>query len=345
MKAVLLPALGIGLTGLWLATEAVQERPYELGGDRAAVYNLAGEITVERGSGSAVIVEVRPTGADGGRLRVEQGQLDGRETLRIVYPGDRVVYGSSGGGSADVRVRSDGTFGEGGRRVRIAPRGEGLAASADLRIRVPDGKRIEVYLAVGRVSVANVQGDLVVDTHAASVITTGTRGSLLVDVGSGSVEVSDAEGDVRIDTGSGGVTLTDVRADELWVDTGSGGVSASRVSASTLTIDTGSGGVDIDAASARDVVIDTGSGRVSLTLRANPRSVRIDTGSGGVTLTVPPTFGAHLEVETGSGGIDVDFPVQMQRWERRHLRGTIGDGGAQVIIDTGSGGVRIVKGS
>jgi hypothetical protein len=347
MRPLFLPAIGIGIAGLWLATAAsptAQERRYELAGDRAAVYNLAGEIVVERGSGAAVVVEVTPTGTDAARLRVEQGRLNGRETLRVVYPGDRIVYRGSGGGSSDLRVQDDGTFGDGGRRVRIARSGDGIEAAADLRIRVPDGKRVEVYLAVGRVVAANVQGSLVIDTHAASVKATGTRGSLLIGVGSGSVEVADVEGDVRIDTGSGSVQLADVRADELRVDTGSGGVSASRVSASTLTIDTGSGGVDVDAAGARDVLIDTGSGRVNLTLRANPRSVRIDTGSGGVTMTVPPTFGAQLEVETGSGGIEVDFPVEMQRWERRHLRGTIGDGGAQVIIDTGSGGVRIVKG-
>ncbi len=345
MNAALLRVVAIGITGL-LADDAVAQEPrYELAGDRVAVYNLAGDVVVERGSGSAVVVEVTRTGADARRLDVQQGRLDGRQTLRVVYPGDRIVYRGAGGGSSDVRVRSDGTFGDGGRRVRIARSGDGLEAGANLRIHVPDGKRVEVYLAVGQVSAANVQGSLVLDTHAASVKATGTRGSLRVDVGSGSVEVTDAEGDLTIDTGSGSVRLTDVRADELRVDTGSGGVSASRVSASTLTVDTGSGGVDVDAASARDIVIDTGSGRVTLTLRANPRSVRIDTGSGGVTMTVPSTFGAQLEVETGSGGIEVDFPVEMQRWERRHLRGTIGDGAARVLIDTGSGGVRIVKGN
>jgi DUF4097 and DUF4098 domain-containing protein YvlB len=83
---------------------------------------------------------------------------------------------------------------------------------------------------------------------------------------------------------------------------------------------------------------------VNLTLSTTPREIEIDTGSGSVTMTVPDSFSAELEIDTGSGAISIDFPVTMQRWERSHVEGTIGNGESRVTIDTGSGGVEIRKG-
>ncbi|MEE8251827.1 MAG: DUF4097 family beta strand repeat-containing protein, partial [Gemmatimonadales bacterium] len=63
--------------------------------------------------------------------------------------------------------------------------------------------------------------------------------------------------------------------------------------------------------------------------------------SGAVDVTLPENTNAFLEIDTGSGGIEVDFPVSVRRWERSHITGTIGDGGGEVTIDTGSGGVTL----
>ena len=97
--------------------------------ERVAVYNLAGTVALE-GGGSAVVVEVKRQGGDAGRLRIEQGTIRGRESLRVIYPSDRVTF-TGMSGSSEVRVRDDGTFfdGEssGGRRVRISDAGGGGA--------------------------------------------------------------------------------------------------------------------------------------------------------------------------------------------------------------------------
>jgi len=70
-------------------------------------------------------------------------------------------------------------------------------------------------------------------------------------------------------------------------------------------------------------------------------SVRIDSGSGGVTLGIPESLGAEIRIDTGSGGIDTDIPVQVKKAERNYLSGTIGDGKGEIVIETGSGGVRL----
>ena len=326
---------------------------FDLRDDHVAIYNLVGEATLEAGSGNAVSIEVRRGGPDAGRLTVEHGPIAGRATLRVLYPADQIHYDPPGawGMSTEVRVRDDGTFSDSdwtddrvrGRRVRISSRGGGLDAFADLRIQVPRGRRVALYVAAGPITVRNVDGTLRVDGGSSAVTASGTRGSLTVDVGSGTVEVSDAE-DVDVDTGSGDVTVTDARGEMLRVDTGSGSVHATRVTVRRLDIDTGSGGVRVESATADQVVIDTGSGSVHAAVGGTVSDVEIDTGSGSVTLVLPADYGATVDIESGSGGIDLDFPVQVRRVEQDHVRGTIGDGSGRLKIDTGSGRISIRRG-
>jgi hypothetical protein len=336
-----------------LAGQQVEQ--YTVTGQDVAIYNLAGQVSVEAGSGSGVGVEVRRGGADGSRLVVERGPIGARQTLRIIYPDDRIVYRSGDGwrGNSQLRVRDDGTFGdswsrrdgrERGREVEVRSHGNGLEAHADLRVVLPRGQHLEVYLAVGRIGVTNVEGDLRLDGGAADVTTSGTTGALVVDVGSGTVRVSNARGRLDLDTGSGDVDVTGASGDELRVDTGSGSVTVRDATATSLSFDTGSGDVEGTGLAADAVMVDTGSGGVDLAFTRPPRDISVDTGSGGVTLTLPAEFAAQVDISTGSGGIDLDFPVQVSRWERDAVRGTIGDGTGRLTVETGSGGVRIRKG-
>ncbi|HEX5724650.1 MAG TPA: DUF4097 family beta strand repeat-containing protein, partial [Longimicrobiaceae bacterium] len=340
-KLTFLRALPAAVAALALGAGAAHAQRYTLRDDRVAIYNLAGEVRVEPGTGSAVVVEVTRGGSDRERLRVDEGARDGYQTLSVVYPGDRVVYPRLGRGSrSTLTIRGDGTFGggiTGGRRVTVVGTGRGLQAYADLRVTVPAGRTIAINQGVGRVAVTNVNGQIVVRTSAASVTATGTRGNLNVDVGSGGVTVRDAEGEITLDTGSGGVTVNRIRGPRLVIDTGSGGVHGGDLRVEQLHVDVGSGGVDLQGVAARDVLIDTGSGSVDVELTRDVRSVRIDSGSGGVELGVPEGLGAELEIETGSGGIDVDVPVVARRSGRSHLTGRIGDGDGRIEIDTGSG--------
>lgn len=347
-RICLLSAMGLFLAG---AEVGAQASTHELRGSRVAIYNIAGVVQVEAGTGSAVQVEVTRRGRDAGQLRVESGSLRQRETLRVIYPGDRIVYRGPessrwGRMRTSLRVADDGTFdggwdGSRGDRVEVRSDGEGLEASADLRVRVPRGTSLELHLAVGEATVSNMEGDLLIDVHAARVTTNGTRGRLDLDTGSGEVSVTNAEGEVTLDTGSGSVTLEGIRGPSLVLDTGSGRVSGDRVEVRELRLDTGSGRVALRGVQAPDVFLDTGSGSVEIDLAADVDRLSVDSGSGGVTIGVPSTLGAELSIETGSGGIDVDVPVTMRRAGRRSFEGQLGDGRGRMGIETGSGGVRI----
>lgn len=336
-----------GLTAV-LAPGAFAQSPerYSVPGNQIAVYNLAGAVTIERGTGSNVVIEVVRGGRDAAELDVERIEVEGRPTLVVRYPDDDVVYAGRGRGTTQVSVRSDGTFGGGmfrSRRVTIRGSGRGMEAHADLRIRVPAGHELDMYLGAGEVTATDVAADLNIDVHTATVRTRGTTGSLLIDTGSGSVVVDGAEGDdVTIDTGSGSVQANGIRSNRLSIDTGSGRVTGEGIAAESVEVDTGSGSIALTNVTARDIELDTGSGRVTLDLASQIDRLVIDTGSGSVRLSAPANLSASLEIDTGSGGIDVDIPVTVRERDRSSLIGTIGSGSGSIEIDTGSGGVTIV---
>ncbi|MGH7568268.1 MAG: DUF4097 family beta strand repeat-containing protein [Gemmatimonadales bacterium] len=351
-----LAAVALRVCSPLLSTGAQQVERHVLAGADVAIYNLAGVARLAPGTGRDVVVELTRGGRDAADLEIATGEIRGRETLRVLYPDDRVSYtpGRDYGGSSTLRVREDGTFGEsgndrefrggGGRRVTVTTGRGGLEAYADLRITVPAGQKIAVYLGVGRVFVSNVAGELLVDVAAAEITAEGTRGSLNLDTGSGAIGVTGAEGPVRLDTGSGNVDATRVRGPGLSIDTGSGNVTVSDADVASLLVDTGSGSVDATAVRSREMSIDTGSGSVELALLGDVDRLEIDTGSGSVTVTMPASLGAEIEVETGSGSIDLGFPVELRRFARDHLIGKIGDGQGRITIETGSGSIRLVRG-
>jgi redox-sensitive bicupin YhaK (pirin superfamily) len=172
-----------------LAGGAAAQQPerFTLAGSDVAIYNLAGAVTVEPGTGS-VTVQVTRGGAAAARLTVAQDEIDGRETLRVRYPGDRVVYGGlERGSSTELRVRDDGTFGDGdyhqtttttmtatpAARSRRSPRPHQWAgtveAHADLRIQLPAGREVAIIWPQG---LFTIDGRLHIDAHNAPVTAT-----------------------------------------------------------------------------------------------------------------------------------------------------------------------------
>ena len=317
MRTVLLAGLAVAALARAAAAQATERKTVP--GADVAIYNLAGVLRLEPGSGADVTVEITRGGGDAAKLAIATGEIQGRQTLRVIYPDEDIVYDALGrwGGESTVDVREDGTFNDdhgnrghrhfgGGHRVRISSHGRGLDAHADLRVLIPAGKRVAAYLAVGKAFVTNVDGEIRVDVGSADVEASHTKGSLALDTGSGDVSVTDVAGDITLSTGSGDVRVT--------------GMTGGHVK------------------------LDTGSGDVKLGLLTRFESLDVDTGSGEVTIAVPTDFGAQVDIETGSGGIDLGgVPVTVTRMENDHLTGKIGDGRGRMKIETGSGEVRLVK--
>lgn len=336
------------------ALHAQAER-HALSGESVAIYNLAGKLSVEPGRGSDVMVEVTRGGRDARQLRVEEGRIAGRETLRVIYPSDRVVYPElERGERTNISVRDDGTWGDSHsrdnsdrerNRVEISGSGSGLEAYADVRVLVPRGQKIMIHHAVGDARITMIDADLSVDVARSDITAERTRGHLSLDTGSGSVSVTDAQGVVDLNTGSGSVTISGVKGDALRMDTGSGSIRGGDIDVADLKADVGSGGVKLERIRAARVDVDAGSGGTELELLSSIEQLKVDAGSGGVTIRLPSSLSADVDIETGSGGIDTDFAVQVTRFEQRHMVGRIGDGRGRIRIESGSGHVRLLRGS
>jgi len=352
--------IALGLLGLALAANSLvntlaaaspgSPERFSVTGSEVRIYDLAGQARLTAGNGTAVVVLVTRGGGDSGQLKVATGEIEGAQTLRVIFPSDRVIYPAMGHDfNTEVQVRDDGTFHEGhdhwstsGHRVRISSHGSGLDAHADLEIQVPRNQQLKLHLAAGDVNVKNVDGELLLDTGAGDVTGSGTRGKLKVDTGSGDVTLSDAQGELDVDTGSGDVELSGMKGEKAKIDTGSGRIRASDVAVQGLDLDTGSGGVEASGVKTRLLRVDTGSGSVDIGLLAAAEKIGVDTGSGSVTLRVPSSLGADISFETGSGDFHTDLPVQIQQLRDGSYRGKLGDGSARVIVETGSGSLRLM---
>jgi hypothetical protein len=349
-KNVARRSLAVALLAVSVAARVdAQTERRSVSGDRVAIYNLAGRLRVQPGTGSEVVVEVTRGGHDAAQLTLATGIVRGSQTFRVIYPSDRIVYSDMNHRSrTTMRVNDDGTFDDNGRessghRVEVRDSGSGLEAHADLVVSVPKGQHASVHWGIGEATVANVDGDLRVSVGSGHLTSEHTHGALRLDTGSGGLTVTDAQGDVTLDTGSGGVSVTGVHGDALDIDAGSGSVSGADIDVKTLKVDVGSGGLRLDRVKAPRVSVDAGSGTTQIELLAPVEHLDVDAGSGGVDLRLPGSQGATVDIETGSGGIDSDFAVQTTRVERHHLRGTIGDGRGSIKVEAGSGTVRLLK--
>ena len=346
-----IPTRAIFILAVPVAASAQTEHR-TLSGDRVAIYNLAGHLRIQAAGGGDITVDVTRGGRDASQLNIATGPIRGAQTLRVLYPSDRIIYSELRYRTrTQIRVDEDGTFDDnssnrgwfGRGSVEIRDSGSGADAHADMVIGVPKGQRVVVHWGVGDATVTNVDGDIRLSVASATVNTEHTRGSLSLDTGSGGVTVTDAEGSVNLDTGSGGLTLTGVHGDELNLDTGSGSVRGGDIDVKTLKADVGSGGLRLTHVKAPRVDADVGSGGLELDLTAPVTDLHVESGSGGVTLRLPAAQGAELDVDTGSGGVESDFAIQTNRVSRNHVRGKIGDGSGRIRIDAGSGHVRLIK--
>ena len=332
------------------------EKQHSFSGDNLTVTNLIGTIRVEGHGGSDFEVHVSIEGdaaaADLIRVETREGADAG---LAVVFPIEqhtRYVYPELGSSSKTTLSLKDDGRGwvsrilggvMGSDHIEVRGSGSGLQVWADVTVRVPSGSSLKVSHGVGRVEADGVSAELVLKVRSGSVAAADIHGDLNVDTGSGNVAVTDVTGDLNVDTGSGNVAVAEVTGDVL-VDTGSGNVEIESIRAVSINIDTGSGRVRASSVSADEVEIDTGSGSVVLELdRMGDGEFNVDTGSGSISVKLPPGASARLKADTGSGGIDLDLggAAQILHQDRDSLVAQLGEGGARVDLDAGSGSIRI----
>jgi hypothetical protein len=185
---------------------------------------------------------------------------------------------------------------------------EEVRVSVDFTISVPRGVRVRVATGNGRINIDRGTADVSATTGNGDVSIGETAGRVDATTGNGDVQVDGANGPVAVTTGNG----------RIFVLTARGAVDAT-----------------------------TGNGDIDVRIKAGPieRDMKFNTGSGSIRITLPQDFNGSVDATSGTGSLRSDFEISViGRLDAHHVRGTIGRGGPQLRLITGSGTIELRKG-
>ena len=138
--------------------------------------------------------------------------------------------------------------------------------------------------------------------------------------GSGNVQDDGIGANAKLSTGSGNIHATGLQGG-FSVSTGSGNIYAEQTGQGDVKAETGSGDIKAGGAPTSPWHLETGSGSVEFW-------------AGNAALT--------LDASTGSGSIHSDREMLTQgASDKHHVTGKLNGGGPTVVIETGSGDIRI----
>jgi putative adhesin len=299
-------------------------RTLRLGGSgELDLANIAGDITVTRGTGQDATIEIVKT------ARAPSAD-EAKDALGLVQ-----VDVTERGGRAEVHTRYPNDDERRGQNRR------NLNVQVTYTVAAPAGARITAHSISGSISVRDIRGELSLESVSGNVsIAGGGRVSTAKTV-SGNVEIAGTDLDGALDASSvsGNVTLRKSKARRLALTTISGNVEIDDVECPRLEAKSVSGTVQLSGSLTSD-------GRYDLTSH-----------SGDIRIAVSGDTGFELEANSFSGSIRSDLPLSGQNGSgrrdltmtdrggrrQRAVQGVYGNGSAVLDVTTFSGSVIISK--
>jgi len=208
-------------------------------------------------------------------------------------------------------------------------RGRLRDAEAHLEISVPRGADVEIEGMKCTIDIEGVDGELTLET---------INGEITVVGSAELVEAESVSGDIRI-SGSG----TEVEADSV-----SGSVIVTGATGA-IAIATMNGDIEVDAARADSVSLESMSGTIDFRGDlVSDADLSVEAYSSAVVLVLPSTVSATFDVQTQSGDIENGFGPPAERSNSfmpgKILEFSVGEGSADVTVESFSGSVKLVKG-
>ena len=197
-----------------------------------------------------------------------------------------------------------------------------FSSRADMTLTVPKNTGFGVVIGNGNVKVVDIEA-------AGGVV-----------CGNGSLSLEGVKGDVSGNIGNGGITASDITGScTFTIGNGNGTVSNATGS---LALYIGNGTITVRA-SRGSFGLTSGNGQIRFQGELTPGSKNIlGTGNGAVTaeLTGTPSVALDLEIQQ-RGKISHSSAVQVRERSEYHLKGTMGEGEAELTIRTGTGNITI----
>jgi DUF4097 and DUF4098 domain-containing protein YvlB len=203
--------------------------------------------------------------------------------------------------------------------------GDSIKVSVDYKVWVPEQAGVDLSSVSGDVEVASIGGKAKITCVSGNV---GLRGAAGADIKltSGDLTMENITGDAYVKGVSGDIDVTKVK----------GSIKAEAVSGDIKLL-------DVSDASTIDVKTVSGDVTYAGVIKAGARD-EFKTMSGDVRLTVPADSSFDLEASTFNGDINSEFQITTSgKISPREIQGTVGKGGATLILKTFSGNVDIKK--
>jgi DUF4097 and DUF4098 domain-containing protein YvlB len=312
MKNQLSSAIAIAhvLLFAWNAGAQQEERFHqtlEVGpGAALSISNIAGDIQVDGGNGSSIVVDAVKSVED-----EEDADLLASVEVDVSQLGNR------------VRVSTEHT-GRGGRHGH----GHGSVV-VSYKVTVPRGTEVEIQSVSGNVRLTGVNGA----ANAQSV-----SGDVQIRDVSELVQAKSVSGGVLVER-----ARSSRRAE---IESVSGDVEVRGIEASDLTVSSVSGDVSLLDVSSRRASLESVSGELqySGSIAASGR-YDFQSHSGDVVIEIGDEVGFELEASTFSGEIESDFSMNLSSREHkgRSVEAVVGDGSAVIKASTFSGDIRLVR--
>jgi len=266
-----------------------------------------------------------------------------QDTTVAVSPGTRLELSSHSGEivvrtwnrnaiqvSADLpyRERLEVEISRGVAEVRRSSHNGDDDETIDYRLTVPTWMDLEL---------ATVEGDITVEGTQGKVTLTSVEGNVTVRGGKEFISVHSVEGDISVDGAIGRVEMNSV----------DGGITVTNVRGAVYA-ETVDGDITLDDIVSADVETNTVDGNILYrgNIDRNGR-YRFDSHDGDITLEAPD-INATLSVSTFDGefqacGYQVTLTGQKERTNRKRFRATVGNGGAQIDLESFDGNIYLVK--
>jgi hypothetical protein len=213
-------------------------------------------------------------------------------------------------------------------RTTVSVRTEGRrgpASAVDLDLTVPAWIGMDISGVYTDVSIVGAGGPVTVETVKGEVAVTGGVGIVSLSSVQGSVSLKGAKGRIEVHSVNEDVHISETSG-EILAESVNGEVSLAKVDATTLDASTVNGDV------AYDGPIHNG-GRYALASH-----------NGDITLSVPVGANAAVSVSTFSGDFESEFPVSLTQGRKgKRFNFTIGNGGAEVELESFQGTIRLVR--
>ncbi len=240
------------------------------------------------------------------------------------------VEGSLGAGTERLEFRNNGDDVEIHVVVPRARRRNPnrVIGESHLEIMVPRNAALDIETATASIAVDGVSGEVSMESAVGALTFAGDSRFIDAESTGGDIDIatSATSAEVDINGGSGNVV----------VQLGGGSVSAETLTGALRVI-----GGRIDEGTFESV-----SGNIYFEGELAPRAdLDFENFSGSVDLMIPASTSADFDITTYSGNIETEFGYEGQRTERsspgQEAEFTLGEGGADVMIEVFSGSVAI----